>query len=86
MTTKCNQNTVTIAGSGENKTTVKKKEIAMTVVLFDLFATWFLYLALVALKPFQKISESDIEGGTLSADDFTAMIPMIPHKESAEKL
>ena len=65
---------------------LKKKEIAMTVVLFDLFATWLLYFALVALKPFQKISESDIEGGTLSADDFTVMIPMIPHKESAEKL
>ena len=32
------------------------------------------------------MTESDIEGGTLSADDFTAMIKMPPHKESVEKL
>ena len=30
--------------------------------------------------------ENDINGGTLGAPDFTVMIPMVPHKDSADEM
>ena len=73
-------------GSAESGFKVNKGQAAMIVVAFDLIGTFILYLGLLSVNPCQKTVEHDINGGTLGASDFTVMVPMVPHKESAENM
>ena len=67
---------------------MSKGEVAILVVLFDLLITWTVYLAMLALKPLQQVTEQDVNGGTLSASDFTVVLSLnwFRHEEKVENL
>ena len=85
LTASCVSDVITI-GSADSGFKVEKGRAAMIVVLFDLIGTFILYLGLLAVNPCQRAVENDINGGTLGASDFTVMIPMVPHKDSADDM
>ena len=85
LTAECVSNKITI-GTEESGYSISKGAAAMIVVVFDLVGTFLLYIGLLAVNPCQRVVEHDINGGTLGASDFTVMVPLIPHKESAENM
>ena len=85
LNAECVSNKITI-GSEESGYSISKGAAAMIVVVFDLVGTFLLYIGLLAVNPCQRVVEHDINGGTLGASDFTVMVSLVPHKESAENM
>ena len=67
---------------------LSKGQVAIVVVILDLIITWFAYIALLALKPLQEVTEIDVNGDSLSASDFTVVLSLdwFLHEERAENL
>ena len=87
MTSTCRSNSV-ILGSVEQGIRLSKGQVAIVVVILDLIITWFAYIALLALKPLQEVTEIDVNGDSLSASNFTVVLSLdwFLHEERAENL
>ena len=70
MTAICETNSVRVSA----KEFVPKREIAIIVVIFDLFISFYFWLSLVGLRPFEKLLEKEIDDGCLEAPDFTVVL------------
>ena len=83
MTASCIDDEVSMPSLG---LTMTKENVSIIVVLFDLLISFYLWFALLFLRPLAKATEIDIVGDTLSADDFTVIVDQIPHKDKVEDL
>ena len=78
MTASCESDTIQFAG---DYIIQNKSNVAIVIVIFDLAISFSLWFSLLALKPFQNITDVDIDRGNLSAEDFTVQIIQEPHKD-----
>ena len=63
-----------------------KSDIAVIVVLIDLFIAYFFYFAIISARVFQKAVNKDINGKIVQAQDFTAVIKVPAYREDFKNL
>lgn len=87
ITATCKSNTITI-GTAAEKTDIEvsKETIALVVVLSDLAIAFILWFALLGLKPLHKFVDDDVNKGTLTATDFSAVVDVDPHTDHINDL
>ena len=74
MTAGCDTDSVLIWNAAGIAYTLNKGSVATIVVCCDLFIAFFLWLALVAGRPFQSASNDDVNGEIIMAEDFTVVL------------
>ena len=71
MTVSCIADTVSLEGF---KYTMSKENVAIWIVLFDLVISFYIWFALLFLKPLSRATERDIKGDTIAPNEFTTVI------------
>ena len=62
------------------------ESVATTVVSWDLFIAFFLWLALVAGRPFTNAANEDVNGEIVMATDFTVVLEVPHYKDEMKDL
>ena len=83
MTVSCIADTVSLEGF---KYTMSKENVAIWIVLFDLVISFYIWFALLFLKPLSRATERDIKGDTIAPNEFTTVIAQIPHFDNVDDL
>ena len=83
MIIECDTDSVVVWDSGY---AVNKGKLAIIVVGFDLFISFFLWCALVAGRPFQSATNEDVNGELVMPQDFTVVLEVPPYRDEIKDL
>ena len=74
MTADCKSNTIKFGNESTKTITVSKETAALVVVCCDLLLSLVFWFSLLGLKTYHKITDKDINEGTLMATDFSVVM------------